>query len=118
MWSSKNMQSLLVCTLSLILVSGCATQIALDAWGFKLAVGSSIIDIRISEKLATVDRQGVQTAADKDAMSQQFAHMIEVTLPEIVSQAVRAALLAYGAGALGNYTIPDVPEVMEEVVPE
>ncbi|HUW12297.1 MAG TPA: hypothetical protein VM537_21405 [Anaerolineae bacterium] len=118
------MKSILtISTLSLILGSGCATQIAGDLWGAKFAIGTSLADPRISEKQATVDGDGVQVFADKHAMSKQFAEMIEATLPELVEQAVRAALISSGIGVVGDLLdgngIPEgIPEVMEEVVPD
>lgn len=86
----------------LLIIQGCSTQIAGDLWGAKIALGSTIADPRISEKLATVDAEGVQVAADKHAMSKQFAEMIEEVLPVIVEQAVRAAIISVGIGAVGG----------------
>jgi hypothetical protein len=103
---------------TLLFVVGCSTQVATDLWGAKIAVGSTIADPRISEKLATVDSEGVQVAADKHAMSEQFAEMIEATLPQIVEQAVRAALIGAGIGAVGSVvdgiSWDEAEEVFEE----
>ena len=114
-----------LCLLVLALsISGCAYQMATDAWGFKNSLIATAFDPRISEKQATVDDDGVQTYADKHAMSKQFAEMLEEVLPGIVEQAVKAALASYGIGAIsgaigdwGNGEL-DVPEIMEEVVPD
>ena len=110
--------------LSLILCS-CATQVAMDAWGLKLAVGTTLADIRISEKLATVDGDGVQISSDKDAMSRELAETLQIVLPELVEAAVKAAIASAGIGAVGDLIegfgngVPEgVPELMEEVVPD
>ena len=109
--------------LSLILCS-CATQVAMDAWGLKLAVGTTLADIRISEKLATVDGDGVQISSDKDAMSRELAETLQIVLPELVEAAVKAAIASAGIGAVGDILGGfgngelDVPEIMEEVVPD
>ena len=112
------LRSATICCI-LLIIQGCSTQVAGDLWGAKIAVGSTIADPRISEKLATVDAEGVQVAADKHAMSEQFAKMIETTLPLIVEQAVKAALISAGIGAVGNaldgISWDDADEVIEAV---
>ena len=116
----------LVACLSLVLCS-CATQVAARAGSWHFAIGTSLADPRISEKLITIgpDGQETQIGADKYAASEQFLAMIEATLPQIVEAAVRAALASAGISAvgdlldgLGNGELDGVPEIMEEVVPE
>lgn len=94
-----------------LLLSSCSTQVAGRLGSFELAVGSTIADPRISEKIATVDEEGVQVAADKHAASKQFMAAIEKTLPQIVEAAVRAALISAGIGVIGAVPggAPDVP---------
>jgi hypothetical protein len=90
---------------------------------FHVAVGTTLADPRISEKLITIGPEGEETqiGADKYAASKAFLAMIEATLPQIVESAVKAALIGMGVGAAGSLLdgvgdSGEVVDVIEEVV--
>jgi len=115
------MRSLAILCLVLA-VMGCRTQIAFKAGAVDFAIGTSLADPRISEGQIDIDSEGAQVYMSKKAASPEFLHMIEVVLPEVVAQAVKAALISAGIGAAGNAVngldglLVDTPtEVIEEV---
>ena len=95
---------------------GCRLQMAGKWGGAAGAYSGSIADVRISQGLATVDDEGVQTAMDKHAASPEFLSMIQDTAPEVVDVLAKALLTKGASSVFGALSgLIDEDEVLDEI---